>query len=102
MGCCDSGFSLGTSTAPSGCDFSTSQYLGGRALENNYEEPYTDGNDVEYDSAWQICFECDHTAQSGSGSVTYECDEDTSADTCSSNAAGDPHIRMFDGEQYML
>lgn len=102
MGCCASGFSLGTATAPSGCSFATSQYLGGRNATDNYQTPYTDGNGTEYDSAYQICFDCDSTAQSGSGSVSYDCTEDTSADTCSSNAAGDPHIRMFDGEQYML
>ena len=95
MSCCsDNSISeLGTSTAPSGCSYSSSQHLG---------TPYTDGNNVTYDQAYQICFECDSTAESGPGSITYPCEEDTSKEECSGGAAGDPHVTKFDGEQYEL
>ena len=95
MGCCSDASiaSLGVSTAPSGCTYNASNHLG---------TPYTDGNNVTYDQAYQICFLCDSTAQSGPGSITYPCEADNSKPECSSGAAGDPHIRMFDGKQYTL
>ena len=104
MGCCsdNSISSLGTSTAPSGCSYATSQYLGGRTASDGYTTPYTDGDGVEYDSAYQICFDCDSTAESGSGSITYPCTADNDKDECSGGAAGDPHISTFDGKQYEL
>ena len=103
MGCCSSGSisSLGTSTAPSGCSYSYDTYLGGRNATDNYQTPYT-ANGVDYDQAYSICFHCDQTASSGSGSITYPCTADTSKDECSGGAAGDPHVTKFDGEQYEL
>ncbi|MEE2693432.1 MAG: hypothetical protein VX765_01345 [Pseudomonadota bacterium] len=103
MGCCSDGSiaALGTSTAPSGCSYSSSQLLGGRNATDNYQTPYT-ANGVDYDQAYQICFECDYTAEEAPGSVTYPCTADTSKDQCSGGAAGDPHVTKFDGEQYEL
>ena len=89
MGCCsDNSISqLGTSTAPSGCTYSSSQLLGGRSAVDGYQTPY-EANGVEYDQAYQICFECNYTADSGPGSVTYPCTADTDKNECTSSAAG--------------
>ena len=104
MGCCSDGSiaDLGTSTAPSGCSYSYDSYVGGRNATDDYQTPYTDGDDIEYDQAYSICFACDDTASSGPGTITYPCTADTSKDECSGGAAGDPHVTKFDGEQYEL